>query len=38
VTALRALAPGFDPAVVASIDASLSDIAGRERVDILCYR
>jgi hypothetical protein len=35
VTALGALAPGFDPAVVASIDASLSDIAGRERVDIL---
>jgi predicted nucleotidyltransferase len=35
VTPLRALAPGFDPAVVATIDAKLAGIAEREQVDLL---
>jgi uncharacterized protein len=35
VTALRALGPGFEPAVVAAIDAKLTEIAERERVRLL---
>ena len=35
VTALRALGPGFDPSVVATIDARLCEIAERERVALL---
>jgi len=35
VTALRALGPGFDPSVVATIDARLREIAERERVALL---
>jgi predicted nucleotidyltransferase len=35
VTALRALGPGFDPAVVAAIDGKLSAIRETERVDVL---
>jgi uncharacterized protein len=35
VTLVRALGPGFDPAVVATIDARLSAIVERECVDLL---
>jgi predicted nucleotidyltransferase len=35
VTAVRALGPGFDPAVVATIDTRLSAIVERECVDLL---
>jgi uncharacterized protein len=35
VTRLRALGPGFDPAIVAAIDAKLARVAERDRVDLL---
>jgi hypothetical protein len=35
VTPVRALGPGFDPAVVATIDTRLSTIVERECVDLL---
>ena len=35
MTALRALGPGFDPGIVAAIDARLTGIAEREQVDLL---
>jgi predicted nucleotidyltransferase len=35
VTPLRALGPGFDPAVVAAIDGKLADIVAREQVELL---
>ena len=35
MTSLRALGPGFDPAIVAAIDAKLAGIAERERVAFL---
>ena len=35
MTPLRALGPGFDPAVVATIDAKLAGIVEREQVDLL---
>jgi uncharacterized protein len=35
VKPIRSLGPGFDPAVVATIDARLAEIAERERVDLL---
>jgi hypothetical protein len=35
VTSVRALGPGFDPAVVAAIDGKLSAIVEGHRVDLL---
>jgi hypothetical protein len=35
VTRLRALGPGFEPAIVATIDAKLAAITERDRVDLL---
>lgn len=35
MNSVRALGPGFDPAVVATIDAKLCEVAQRERVNLL---